>query len=88
MEIVSDSSVRKDTIQLRRAYFLAGIPEYWLIDARGETIDFQMLRSGSERHEPAPIVDGWQFSATFSRWIRLEKQSDAFGVQFVLLTKE
>ena len=43
VEIVSDSSVIKDEKKLRAAYHAAGIPEYWLIDARGEAISFQIL---------------------------------------------
>jgi Uma2 family endonuclease len=35
LEIVSDSSVRKDRTLLRDAYGRAGVREYWLIDARG-----------------------------------------------------
>ena len=41
MEMVSHSSVGKDTRDLRIRYRRAGIPEYWLIDARGADIDFQ-----------------------------------------------
>lgn len=88
MEIVSNSSVRKDTVQLRQAYYLAGIAEYWLIDARGEPIDFQILRAGAKGYESAKVEDGWQFSATFDKWFRFERQQDAFGWQFVLLVKE
>src|SRR5262249_15185108 len=36
LEIVSRWSVQKDTQLLRAAYHRARIPEYWLIDARGE----------------------------------------------------
>src|SRR5262245_43408379 len=42
VEIVSDSSVEKDTVRLRHAYHRAGIPEYWLIDARRAAINFQI----------------------------------------------
>jgi Uma2 family endonuclease len=47
VEIVSDSSVRKDTLLLRHAYFASGVREYWLIDARGEGVQFQILSRGS-----------------------------------------
>src|SRR5262245_11219854 len=43
VEIVSDSSVEKDTDLLRQAYHKAGIPEYWLIDACKKEINFQIL---------------------------------------------
>ena len=41
VEIVSDSSVKKDTQLLRDAYSRAGVREYWLIDARGNDITFE-----------------------------------------------
>ncbi|MCG8586939.1 MAG: Uma2 family endonuclease, partial [Pirellulales bacterium] len=43
VEVVSPSSVRKDTKLLRTAYYDADIREYWLVDARGDDIDFQIL---------------------------------------------
>ena len=38
LEVVSDSSEKKDNQTLFEAYFEAGIAEYWLVDARGETV--------------------------------------------------
>jgi Uma2 family endonuclease len=52
VEVVSRSSVHKDGVLLRKQYFLAGIQEYWLIDGRGETIDFQLLTRGKHGFEP------------------------------------
>jgi Uma2 family endonuclease len=34
VEIISDSSVKKDTLRLPKAYYRAGVAELWLIDAR------------------------------------------------------
>src|SRR5262249_16202275 len=34
LEVVSDGSVRKDTVVLREGYWKAGIREYWLVDVR------------------------------------------------------
>src|SRR5256885_8764701 len=36
LEVVSESSVQKDTKRLRQLYWQAGIREYWLVDARRE----------------------------------------------------
>ena len=58
MEIVSKSSVTKDKKQLRKAYHKAGIPEYWLIDARGEEILFHILHWRSSGYTAAP-GQGW-----------------------------
>ncbi len=46
MEIVSRNSVFKDTKTLPARYHRARIPEYWLIDARGDGIDFRIFRRG------------------------------------------
>jgi Uma2 family endonuclease len=43
VEIVSDTSARKDKKLLRDAYHLAGIREFWLVDA-SEQLSFQILR--------------------------------------------
>jgi Uma2 family endonuclease len=43
LEVVSDSSEKKDNQTLREAYWEAGIPEYWLVDARGEEIELDIL---------------------------------------------
>lgn len=49
IEIVSKTSVRKDTKLLREAYARAAIREYWLIDARRDQLRFEILsnRDGS-----------------------------------------
>ena len=56
VEIVSDSSVRKDTQRLPAAYYRAGVRENWLIDARGEQLGFpspaawcKLLRNDARR---------------------------------------
>ena len=54
VEVVSDSSVHKDTKRLPLAYYKAGVREYWLIDARGEELSFQLLRCGEAAFEPTP----------------------------------
>lgn len=63
VEVVSRSSVRKDGVLLREQYFLAGIQEYWQIDGRRETIDFQLLARGEQAFEPvAADADGYRRS--------------------------
>jgi len=88
LEIVSDSSVQKDTVKLRHAYFQAGIPEYWLIDARGNVVSFDVLGPGTDGYEPTPVEDGWRFSQAFGRAFRLERRQDAFGWEYTLEIKE
>jgi Uma2 family endonuclease len=76
VEIVSDSSVDKDTRRLRNAYHRAGVPEYWLIDARGADIHFQLLRRRARAYAAARPRDGWRRSDVFGRGFRLTRQRD------------
>lgn len=79
MEIVSDSSVGKDTLKLRKAYHRAGIREYWLIDARGDKLSFQILHWRKNGYVAAPDQDGWQFSKVFQRFFRLIRSRNRRG---------
>ncbi|MSR56902.1 MAG: Uma2 family endonuclease [Planctomycetaceae bacterium] len=80
VEIISNSSVRKDTIVLRKAYFEAGIPEYWLIDARGKSLDFQVLKRGKSRYVAVkPDADGYCSSPVLGRRLRLARGRDPLG---------
>ncbi|NDC53147.1 MAG: Uma2 family endonuclease [Planctomycetia bacterium] len=54
VEIVSDSSARKDTERLPIAYHAAGVREFWLVDARGADV-----RCTIHRREPG----GWATDA-------------------------
>lgn len=47
LEVVSESSVTKGCETLRTAYWQAGIPEYWLVDARGHDAEFHILKHGA-----------------------------------------
>lgn len=53
VEILSDGSEAKDTERLPQHYALAGVPEFWLVDARGDRVvlDLRVLRQG--RYEAA-----------------------------------
>jgi Uma2 family endonuclease len=79
LEIVSAWSVEKDTRDLRRAYHAAHIREYWLIDARGEDIHFQVLHWRKSGYAAAPNKDGWSASRVFQRQFRLTRQPDRRG---------
>jgi len=76
LEIVSDSSVRKDTQRLRQQYHRAGVGEYWLIDARGEEVDFQLLLRGETDYEAAVAQRGWLASPLFQRRFRLLREEE------------
>ncbi len=63
MEVVSPSSIHKDNVTLREAYFRAGVGEYWIVDALGDEIKFQILTPGKDAYVAAKSVDGWIFVA-------------------------
>lgn len=80
VEIVSDTSVTKDTRRLPGAYFQAGIREFWLVDARGERLRFEIHRRGPNSFEPvAPDQEGFQDSPVFGCRFRLDRQLDEDG---------
>jgi Uma2 family endonuclease len=76
LEVVSRSSVHKDTVQLRQAYHEAGIREYWLVDARSEPLKFDILRYTARGYSATRKKDGWLRSTVFGKEFRLLCQPD------------
>ena len=89
VEIVSDRSKIKDTRRLPPAYFQAGVPEFWLVDARGPELLFQIHRRGSTAYELVPIdADGYQASSILRSSYLLVRSRNASGrVEFELREK-
>jgi Uma2 family endonuclease len=79
LEIVSKSSVRKDTTTLRELYWRAGVREYWLVDARGESPQFDILRHTTEGYVAAESKEDWLRSEVFGREFRFVQQTDPLG---------
>jgi Uma2 family endonuclease len=80
VEIVSDSSVAKDTKRLPVSYWRAGIAEYWLIDVRGERLLFGIHARGTDGYEPGPVdEEGFQRSEVFDLRFRLDRRRNARG---------
>jgi Uma2 family endonuclease len=87
VEIVSDSSVIKDTQRLPTAYYRGGVRENWLIDARGEHVLFQIQRRGVNSFEPAPVDEkGYQYSDVLDCLVRLDRQRHRRGHWVYFLT--
>ena len=86
LEVVSRSSVQKDTVDLRQAYFDAGIPEYWLVDARERPVSFDLLKRGSRGYTVTRAQGGgWLKSAVFGKSFRITQAADPLGnPQFTL----
>lgn len=79
LEIVSQSSVRKDKIDLRRAYWEAGVREYWLVDARRDPPTFDILRRTTRGFTATRVQDGWMKSQVFGKSFRLVRSSSERG---------
>jgi Uma2 family endonuclease len=79
LEVVSTSSVTKDNVDLREAYWEAGIPEYWIVDARGERLDFQILKHAAKGYTETRKVGGWLKSAVFGKSFKLTRGTDRGG---------
>jgi Uma2 family endonuclease len=78
VEIVSDSSVTKDTQRLLAAYRAAGVKEYWVIDARGEDVHFAIhcWADGERGVEMSPEQG---LSAVFSTQFALTRHRNPAG---------
>jgi Uma2 family endonuclease len=79
LEIVSKYSVRKDTKILRNLYWRAGIPEYWLVNARKTPLQFDILRWTERGYSAARRGQGWLKSKVFGRSFLLEAKPDRLG---------
>jgi Uma2 family endonuclease len=80
IEIVSPSSEDKDTAWLMSAYHNAGIPEYWLIDAReADDIQFDIYRRETKGYIAARKRGGWVRSTVLGRSFRFVHSDDEDG---------
>jgi Uma2 family endonuclease len=85
LEVISPSSVDKDTVSLMQLYWLAGIAEYWLIDGRQESPRLEIFRRGKSKYNPAPHADGWVKSTLFGKSFRLVWRNAANDVPIYTL---
>jgi Uma2 family endonuclease len=76
LEVVSRYSVRKDTKVLRQLYWRAGIPEYWLVDARKPPLQFDILSWTERGYSATRRRQGWLKSKVFDRSFLLETKPD------------
>jgi hypothetical protein len=79
LEVVSTSSVRKDTVDYRQAYWKAGVREYWLVDARSETPSFDIFRYTARGFRATRKTDGWVKSDVFGKSFRLVRTVSSLG---------
>lgn len=79
VEVVSPNTADKDTEWLMSAYHDAGIPEYWLIDARGDDLKFDILRRKPTEFVATRKSAGWVKSAVLAKEFRLTRTDSAHG---------
>ena len=82
VELRSDSSTRKDTVDLPADLFALGVSEYWLADARVDPPGLTIHVRGPEAFEPvADDAEGFVASEAFGRRYRLETHAGRSGVR-------
>jgi Uma2 family endonuclease len=79
LEVISPTSVQKDTVVLRDLYEQAGIPEYWLVDSRQELVEFTILHRTARGYAATRKQAGWLKSRMFGKSFRLTQQVDPGG---------
>ena len=86
VECVSDASTQKDRKRLRDCYHRAGVREYWLVDVRGKTVEFQLLIHREAGYEPSrPDAEGFANSEVLGRKVRLVRRLQDAGLVFFRL---
>jgi Uma2 family endonuclease len=76
LEVVSESSVKKDLVTLQEAYWRAGITEYWVVDARKDSLRFDIFRHGAKGYRASPKKQGWMSSGVFGKSFRMTVARD------------
>jgi Uma2 family endonuclease len=79
LEVLSASSERKDTLILKQGYWEADVPEYWLVDARKEPLQFDIFRHTRRGYVATRKQGGWVKSAVFGKSFRLTQETTALN---------
>jgi Uma2 family endonuclease len=80
LEVISPTSAKKDKDRLRKAYFHAGIKEYWIANALGKNVELLVLVRGNKKFVSLRPRDGWYRSPTFERLFRLSRRKAKDGL--------
>ncbi len=80
MEIVSKTSVKKDTEVLRDLYWQAEIPECWLIDSLQKEPELDILRYTSSKYVSTRKQGGWVKSQVLVKSFRLASEPGEHGI--------
>lgn len=86
VEVVSDSSQRKDTKKLPPLYARAGVPELWIVDTRNREIRFQIHILEAGRYRLAePDAEGWLRSPQLGLFFRLVRHTTPVSSWYYVL---
>ncbi len=79
-EILSRGSIKKDTLKLPKAYFDAGVTEFWLVDALGEDFRFQVYGRGRTGFVARRAdAEGGMNSTVFGCRVKMTRSQSAHG---------
>ncbi|HEY3787852.1 MAG TPA: Uma2 family endonuclease, partial [Urbifossiella sp.] len=70
IEVVNNSSVDEDTEWLMSKYWDAGIPEYWVINARSTPLRFAIYRRTAKGYVAVRKQESWSKSTVLERSFR------------------
>lgn len=79
LEVVSAGSVQKDTEILNTLYWNAGITEYWLVDARDDRLQFDIMRRTNRGYSVTRKSEGWVKSNVFGQSFKLAREINELG---------
>ena len=79
LEVVSFSSVKKDTVDLRELYWKARVREYWLVNALEDELQFDILRRMKSGYIASRKRSGWVESKVFAKSFKLTSKPDELG---------
>jgi Uma2 family endonuclease len=88
LEVISSSSVEKDTKILPKLYWKARVREYWLVDSRDSEPQLRIYRRGPTRYAAVRSTAGWVKSAVFGKSFRLVRRAAGSGnSEYTLVVK-
>lgn len=79
-EVIGPTTEHRDNVSLRASYHRAGIPEFWLIDVRGDELAVDVPRREPDGYGSVPMVDGWLTSPILGGRFRLERVRSGSGL--------
>ena len=71
--------MHKDREKLLAGYERAGVGEYWIVDALGDEIVFDLYVAGPAGIQLQTAAAGWRASPVFGESFRLERARDSRG---------